>query len=120
MCLQLRKVRRNSVSLLALVFFMLTDFPVPCLQLVAAHFKQGERTWSAENILEGEYHFAAQGTQFERDDLRVTLHSSSGFAWKTCSLTSQTDHPYQSYRNTQAMTVALLVFSLSYLNPWLP
>ena len=26
-CLQLRKVRRNSVSLLALVFFMLTDFP---------------------------------------------------------------------------------------------
>lgn len=26
-CLQLRKVRRNSVSLLAFVFFMLTDFP---------------------------------------------------------------------------------------------
>ena len=37
---------------------MLTVFPLLCLQLVTAHFKHGERTWSAENI-EGEYHFGS-------------------------------------------------------------
>jgi hypothetical protein len=55
-CLQLRKVRRKTFSLF--VFFMLTVFPLLCLQLVTAHFKHGERTWSAENI-EGEYHFGS-------------------------------------------------------------
>lgn len=55
-CLQLRKVRRKTFSLF--VFFMLTVFPLLCLQLVTAHFKHGERAWSAENI-EGEYHFGS-------------------------------------------------------------
>jgi len=99
-CLQLRKVRRKTFSLF--VFFMLTVFPLLCLQLVTAHFKHGERTWSAENI-EGEYHFGSIWSCS-----RKTLALSPNWPYQ---------QHYNEYGNTQAMTVALLVFSLSSLNP---
>ena len=55
-CLQLRKVclETSTPSRIRISYILVTDiFLIFSLQLVTAHFKQGEKTWNAES-LEGE------------------------------------------------------------------